>query len=145
VREGLKFETAIESDCAPLWEPVSALMQAAATLRDRHHGNAISYSRKVFIPLTRLCRDVCHYCTFAHPPKRGERVYLGADEVLAIARTGAAAGCKEALATSRSCATRSRARSWRRLATTRRSRISPPSRGWCSRRPGCCPTLTPAF
>ena len=83
------------ADCNDL----PALMQAAAALRDRHHGNVISYSRKVFIPLTRLCRDVCHYCTFAHPPKRGERAYLNAEEVLAIARAGAAAGCKEALFT----------------------------------------------
>ncbi len=75
------------------------LMEAAAALRDRVHGNRISYSRKVFIPLTRLCRDVCHYCTFAGPPRRGESAYLGREEVLAIARAGAAAGCKEALFT----------------------------------------------
>jgi FO synthase len=59
----------------------------------------VTYSPKVFIPLTKLCRDVCHYCTFAAPPKRGERAYLTADEVLAIARAGAEAGCKEALFT----------------------------------------------
>ncbi|MGB0629072.1 MAG: 5-amino-6-(D-ribitylamino)uracil--L-tyrosine 4-hydroxyphenyl transferase CofH [Alphaproteobacteria bacterium] len=59
----------------------------------------ITYSPKVFIPLTRLCRDVCHYCTFAHPPKPGERAFLTADDVLAIARAGAAAGCTEALFT----------------------------------------------
>jgi len=59
----------------------------------------VTYSRKVFIPLTKLCRDVCHYCTFAHPPRRGERCYLTLDEVLAIARAGAAAGCHEALFT----------------------------------------------
>ena len=53
----------------------------------------------MFIPLTQLCRDVCHYCTFAHPPRRGERAYLTPDEVLAIARAGAAAGCREALFT----------------------------------------------
>ena len=57
----------------------------------------ITYSRKVFIPLTRLCRDVCAYCTFAKPPKAGEPIYLSRDEVLAIARAGAAAGCTEAL------------------------------------------------
>src|SRR5690242_21492037 len=78
---------------------LTELLQAAARRRDYAHGRAISYSRKVFIPLTRLCRDVCHYCTFAHPPRRGERAYLGRDEVLAIARAGAAAGCKEALFT----------------------------------------------
>ena len=59
----------------------------------------ITYSPKVFIPLTKLCRDVCHYCTFAQPPRRGERVYMRADEVLEIARAGAEAGCHEALFT----------------------------------------------
>ena len=59
----------------------------------------ITYSPKVFIPLTKLCRDVCHYCTFAQPPRRGERTYLRADEVLEIARAGAEAGCHEALFT----------------------------------------------
>src|SRR5580765_857253 len=76
-----------------------ALMQAAAALRDAGHGGLVSYSKKVFIPLTQLCRDVCHYCTFAHPPRRGEAAYLDADQVLAIARAGAQAGCKEALFT----------------------------------------------
>lgn len=75
------------------------LLEAAALLRDHGHRNLISYSRKVFIPLTQLCRDVCHYCTFAHPPRPGQRAYLTGDEVLAIARAGAAAGCKEALFT----------------------------------------------
>ena len=59
----------------------------------------ITYSPKVFIPLTKLCRDVCHYCTFAQPPKHGERAYMTADEVLAVARAGAEAGCHEALFT----------------------------------------------
>src|SRR5262249_43496527 len=63
------------------------------------HGALVSYSRKVFIPLTQLCRDVCHYCTFAHPPRKGEAAYLDAEQVLAIARAGARAGCKEALFT----------------------------------------------
>ena len=75
------------------------LMREAASLRDRGHGSVVSYSRKVFIPLTRLCRDVCHYCTFAWPPRRGERAYLTPDEVLLVARSGEAAGCKEALFT----------------------------------------------
>src|SRR5947209_15856970 len=74
-------------------------MPIAAALRDRGHGNLVSYSKKVFIPLTQLCRDVCHYCTFAHPPRRGEAAYLDREQVLAIARAGAAAGCKEALFT----------------------------------------------
>ncbi len=75
------------------------LTRVAAKRRDEGHGGLISYSRKVFIPLTQLCRDVCHYCTFAHPPRKGERVYLTRDEVLEIARGGAAAGCHEALFT----------------------------------------------
>ncbi|MDP6580792.1 MAG: 5-amino-6-(D-ribitylamino)uracil--L-tyrosine 4-hydroxyphenyl transferase CofH, partial [Vicinamibacterales bacterium] len=75
------------------------LMQRASVLRDAGFGNAISYSRKVFIPLTKLCRDVCHYCTFAQPPRAGERAFLTLDEVVAVARRGADAGCREALFT----------------------------------------------
>src|SRR5246500_610670 len=74
-------------------------MRVASALRDEGHGPLISYSKKVFIPLTQLCRDVCHYCTFAHPPRRGEPAYLGTDQVLAIARAGARAACREALFT----------------------------------------------
>ena len=59
----------------------------------------VTYSPKVFIPLTTLCRDVCGYCTFARPPRRGERAFMREDEVVAIARSGAAAGCTEALFT----------------------------------------------
>ncbi len=77
----------------------SGLMRDAARLRDGKHGGIVSYSRKVFIPLTRLCRDVCGYCTFAHAPRPGVRGYLTADEVLDIARAGQAAGCTEALFT----------------------------------------------
>ena len=80
-------------------EPLDSLMARAAALRDEGHGNLVSYSRKVFIPLTTLCRDVCHYCTFATSPRAGTRAYLTAGEVLAIARAGAAAGCQEALFT----------------------------------------------
>ena len=79
--------------------PLSDLIEAAGRLRDDGHGRQISYSRKVFIPLTHLCRDVCHYCTFAEPPHAGGRAYLSPDEVLAIARAGAGAGCTEALFT----------------------------------------------
>src|SRR5216683_7804105 len=78
---------------------LDALARSAALRRDAAHGSIVSYSRKVFIPLTKLCRDVCHYCTFAHPPRRNERAYLSLDEVIAIARAGHAAGCKEALFT----------------------------------------------
>ena len=59
----------------------------------------MTYSPKVFIPLTHLCRDRCGYCTFAKPPARLTAPYLSSDEVLAIARAGAAAGCHEALFT----------------------------------------------
>ena len=76
-----------------------ALMQRAAALRDAGFGRPVSYSRKVFIPLTKLCRDVCHYCTFAQPPRPGERAYLTLDEVVDVARRGAEAGCREALFT----------------------------------------------
>ncbi len=80
-------------------EDLPAIMRTAAGLRDRGHGAVISYSRKVFIPLTQLCRDSCHYCTFAHPPRSGMRAYLTAEDVLAIAKAGAEAGCREALFT----------------------------------------------
>ena len=77
--------------------PLDDLLAAA---RGRRRGDGlVTYSPKVFIPLTTLCRDVCGYCTFARPPRRGERAYLSEDEVLAIARAGAAAGCTEALFT----------------------------------------------
>ena len=81
------------------YEDWRALAPRAATLRDAGWGRRVSYSRKVFIPLTRLCRDVCHYCTFATTPSRLGSPYLTPDEALAIARAGQAAGCKEALFT----------------------------------------------
>jgi FO synthase len=81
------------------WADLPALMQAAASRRDLAHESIVSYSRKVFVPLTRLCRDQCHYCTFAQAPGPGEDPYLSLDEVLAIARAGRAAGCKEVLFT----------------------------------------------
>ena len=75
------------------------LMHLAAKIRDQGHQNTISYSRKVFIPLTHLCRDVCHYCTFAQVPRKVRAPYLTPEEVLKIADEGAKAGCKEALFT----------------------------------------------
>jgi FO synthase len=74
-------------------------MRAAATVRDRLFGPRVSYSRKVFIPLTKLCRDNCGYCTFAQAPRPGEQTYLTPEEVLSIARAGVETGCKEALFT----------------------------------------------
>jgi FO synthase len=82
-----------------LRSPLDALMTEAASLRDAGHGRLMSYSRKVFIPLTQLCRDVCHYCTFAQRPRAGRPAYLSAEQVLTIAHAGAAAGCTEALFT----------------------------------------------
>ena len=82
---------------ALLEAPLDDLLAAA---RERRRGGGlVTYSPKVFIPLTTLCRDVCGYCTFARPPRRGERAFMSEDEVLAIARAGAAAGCTEALFT----------------------------------------------
>lgn len=70
--------------------PPADLGSEARSIRDRFHGSRISYSPKVFIPLTSLCRDKCGYCTFAQPPARLESAFLSPDDVLAIARDGAA-------------------------------------------------------
>jgi FO synthase len=80
-------------------EDIGPLFEAAARLRDAGHGRLVSYSCKVFIPLTKLCRDVCHYCTFAHAPRAGLPTYLSIEEAVAIAGAGRKAGCKEALFT----------------------------------------------
>ena len=77
----------------------AALMPTAEELTLQGFSELVTYSRKVFIPLTELCRDVCHYCTFAKAPRRLKSAYLSAEEVLAIARAGAATSCKEALFT----------------------------------------------
>lgn len=84
---------------ALLAAPLEAMLASAAAVRDVGAPRIQTWSPKVFIPLTQLCRDRCHYCTFAHPPRPGEAAYLTPDEVLAIARAGAAAGCTEALFT----------------------------------------------
>ena len=83
--------------------PLAALMDTAAGLRDQVWGRNISYSRKVFIPLTELCRDVCHYCTYAKTPRNLKSPYLSPDEVLAIARAGQQQGCKEAPQVGQDC------------------------------------------
>jgi FO synthase len=89
-------------------EPLDRLLTAASRVRDAGLASAgrpgvVTYSRKVFIPLTHLCRDRCHYCTFVTTPgqlrKEGKAPFLSPDEVLDIARAGAALGCKEALFT----------------------------------------------
>src|SRR5581483_7909825 len=76
--------------------PLEELLSEARSVRARP---VVTYSPKVFIPLTKLCRDVCHYCTFARPPRRGERAYMTLEEVLDVARAGERAGCREALFT----------------------------------------------
>src|SRR5215831_19651343 len=75
------------------------LLLRARQTRDGAFGRRVTYSPKVFIPLTMLCRDKCGYCTFAQPPARLTSPYLTPDEVLGIARRGASAGCHEALFT----------------------------------------------
>ena len=79
--------------------PTAELLDRASQRRDALFGTRVTYSPKVFIPLTKLCRDRCGYCTFAESPRTATAPYLSLDEVLAIARAGAAAGCHEALFT----------------------------------------------
>ena len=80
-------------------DDTGALMEAARGVRDRRSGDVVTYSRKIFIPLTELCRDVCHYCTFAKTPGNVRAPYLTVDEAIDIAHRGAEAGCTEALFT----------------------------------------------
>ena len=122
-------------------------MLAAARNRRRGEG-LVTYSPKVFIPLTKLCRDVCGYCTFARPPRRGERAYLTEEEVLEIARAGAAAGCREALFT---LGDKPELRYQRRAGGARRARLRddarvprPRARGSSWRRRACCRISTRA-
>ena len=89
------------AECLPLAQQTdtAALMRRAALLRDSHHHNVVTYSRKVFIPLTQLCRDVCHYCTFAKTPKKIATPYMSVEQVLAQVSEAEKMGCKEALFT----------------------------------------------
>jgi FO synthase len=80
-------------------QPLEHLLAQACTLREEGLGRTISYSRKVFIPLTRLCRDTCAYCSFATTPSKVAAPYLSPDDVLAIVLAGQRAGCHEALFT----------------------------------------------
>src|SRR5579862_9541306 len=77
--------------------PLADLIEAAATIRDHSKGRTVSYSKKVFIPLTHLCRDYCGYCTFRADPEVGVPAYMTPEQVLAVAEAGRRAGCKEAL------------------------------------------------
>jgi FO synthase len=90
----------MSSPHGPHWDhSLPELLAEARAVRDRTTGTRITYSPKVFIPLTMLCRDKCGYCTFAQPPARLDAPYLTPEQVLRIARQGAAAGCHEALFT----------------------------------------------
>jgi FO synthase len=80
-------------------DALDRLMGVSARLRDLGHGDVVTYSRKVFVPLTMLCRDHCHYCTFAKPPARLESPFLSPEQVVEIADAGRRRGCKEALFT----------------------------------------------
>ncbi|MDB6159118.1 MAG: synthase [Gammaproteobacteria bacterium] len=80
-------------------DALEELVARASRLRDVGHGALVTYSRKVFLPLTQLCRDTCHYCTFAKTPRRVGRPFMSVDEAVATAAAGAKRGCKEALFT----------------------------------------------
>ena len=89
LERGLEGRGIPRQDALSLMEeaPLAALVQAAGAVRDRFKGNSVSYSRKVFIPLTHLCRDYCGYCTFRADPQAGVPAYMTPDEVLAAAET----------------------------------------------------------
>jgi len=105
VRDGVTLDvTEAAILLAARGDELDELLAAASRIRDaglaaEGRPGVVTYSRKVFVPLTRLCRDRCHYCTFATVPHRLPAAFLERDEVLEIARAGAAAGCKEALFT----------------------------------------------
>ncbi|HEX8100463.1 MAG TPA: bifunctional FO biosynthesis protein CofGH [Actinomycetota bacterium] len=80
-------------------EALDGLLATASRIRDLGHGRTVTYSRKVFIPLTMLCRDHCHYCTFAKPPAKLDAPFLTPEQVVAIAEAGRRQECKEALFT----------------------------------------------
>ena len=98
VADGERLDDAHVSAFAGIGD-TGALMEAARAVRDRRSGSLVTYSPKVFIPLTELCRDVCRYCTFAKTPGVVRAPYLTVDEAIGIARQGAEAGCTEALFT----------------------------------------------
>jgi len=99
LERGIEGRGLAREDALSLMEegPLEALLATAAAVRDRFKGHSVSYSRKVFIPLTHLCRDYCGYCTFRADPQAGVQPYMMPDEVLAVAEAGRKAGCKEAL------------------------------------------------
>src|SRR6478752_2010605 len=96
----VRVDTTLTADEALAYaEGGPALTELCERALERAPWPLVTFSPKVFIPLTHLCRDVCHYCTFARPPRRGERCYMSTDEVLAVAEAGRRAGCHEALFT----------------------------------------------
>jgi FO synthase len=99
LERGIEGSGLSRQDALSLMEegPLETLLEAAAAVRDRSKGRTVSYSKKVFIPLTHLCRDYCGYCTFRADPRAGVPPYMLPDEVLAVAEAGRRAGCKEAL------------------------------------------------
>ena len=102
IKRAIHLEGRLTRDLMPVIaaeDNLDEMMLLAKQLSESAHGNIISYSKKIFIPLTMLCRDVCHYCTFAKPPVKGQKAYLSSEQVLEIARAGEKAGCKEALFT----------------------------------------------
>ncbi len=80
-------------------DELAMLIGEASKTRDEGHGNHITFSRNIFIPLTQLCRDVCHYCTFAQVPSKSGNAFMSREQVLEIARAGERAGCREILFT----------------------------------------------
>lgn len=92
-------EDAVRADAVLVKEPEAALLSRAAEIRDQRFGSTVTFSPKIFIPLTQLCRDVCHYCTFAKTPAQLDALYIDADSVVATAVAGARAGCREVLLT----------------------------------------------
>ena len=138
-------------------EDLDRLTAAAARVRDAGLVAAgrpavVTYSPKVFIPVTRLCRDRCHYCTFVTTPghlaRAGQALFLSPDEILDIARDGArtwaaSRRCSPSATGPRTAGPRPAPGSTSR-ATTPRWPTCGRWRSGCSRRPGCCPTSTPA-
>ena len=119
------------------------LMPIAESLTLEGFGASVTYSRKVFIPLTQLCRDVCHYCTFAKAPRRLAAPYLSADQVRAIVRAGARPAARRRCSpseTNRSSVMRRRARHWPRSVPPRPSTTWSAWRSWCWRSRDCCRT-----
>jgi FO synthase len=99
LERGIQHRGLSRGDALLLMEecPLASLLETAAAIRDRFKGRSVSYSKKVFIPLTHLCRDYCGYCTFRSDPQAGVPAYMTPQEVVAVAEMGHRAGCKEAL------------------------------------------------